>query len=224
MGFDGEDVGAAGGHFHFGVRFALERIFDEEAGSAKVPFDFAAMEEVEVELHANAPFFFEAYIVETDVESEKNQPAGFQNTVEFAKKRGKVGPRNVNDGIESDDGRPGTIFDVEREHVAQAEFNSGIELASLLEHSLGKVEAEHIHATVVEVAGDVARAAAEVANRAGSLDAGGEMVEQLPIQRFARQFVVNATNVFFGEVIVAGLKFCELLRIHERCAGPLLPK
>src|SRR5579864_4547965 len=111
------------------------------------------------------------------MKSEETETAGLQGAKHFTKCLRYIGFWNMHDGIEGHDGGPGAIFNVEPQHVSLPEFDGWAQFARLFEHAGRKVDAENVHASVVQVARHMARPATEIANAAASFDAGCEIVE-----------------------------------------------
>src|SRR5690349_18673220 len=148
------------------------------------------------------------------MKSEEEEATRLERAKHFAKSLEDVGPRNVNDGIESHDGGPSAIFHVERQHVALLKFNGGIQFAGLLEHARRKIDAEDLRAAVVQVTRHVARAAAEFADAAGAFRTRRELIKKHAVERLVLEFAGNSGGVFFGDAVVTGLAVRKLLRIH----------
>src|SRR5215469_2102470 len=131
------------------IGVALEGVFDGKTGKAEVALHFFPAIENEVERHLMAPAVFLAKNIHADMKRQEEQASRREDPEHFTKCLENVGLRKVHDGVESHDGGPGAVFDVERQHVALAEFNGGVQLARLFEHTRRKIDAEDIHASVM---------------------------------------------------------------------------
>src|SRR5215472_4156428 len=142
------------------IGIALEGVFDGEAGKAEVALHFFPAIENEIQRHWMAPAVFLAKNIHADMKRKEEQAARLEDPEHFTKCLENIGLRNVHDGVESHNGGPGAVFDVERQHVALAEFNGCVQFARLFEHSRRKIDAQGIHASLMQVARDVPGATA----------------------------------------------------------------
>src|ERR1700728_5126117 len=105
---------------------------------------------------------------------KQQQPARLQHSSHFTKYRKQRFFGKVNDGIKCRDPSKCSIGKVQRHHVSFPEGNVWIELPGLLQHSRRKIQTENGCASIAQVAGDVAGAAAHVTYVATSYDRGSE--------------------------------------------------
>jgi hypothetical protein len=79
----------------------------------------------------------------------------------------------------------------------------GIEFSRLIDHRGGHIESPDRNARIMQVASDVPRTAAHVADLVRLGNSRSKAVEQLAIERFVLQFIEDATRVLLGNSIVA---------------------
>src|ERR1700751_1454957 len=118
-----------------------------------------------------------------DVMSEKQQAAWLEDARHLAKDLRQGCFRQMDYGVKGGDAGERCIGKIEGQHVALAEGDVRIEAACNVEHAGREVEAKDICSLVAQIAGDVAGAAAYVADLSVAIESGSEVCEQFPIER-----------------------------------------
>jgi len=150
-----------------------------------------------------------------DVEGKKQQPTRPQNSFHLSQGNGDLWSGNMNDRIEGGDSAQRPVLDVQREHVALPKFNARIQPPSLIHHFGRQVEPNDLHATIVEIKGNVPWSTPQDADGSKSLNFHSESEKELPVKRLMFQFPKEASGVFRSHSIVADLNVVELL-VHDR--------
>ncbi len=89
----------------------------------------------------------------------------------------------------------------------------------MLDHRRRQVDPAHVDPLLVQVTGNVSRPAAHVAYQARVADAGGEPIEQPPIERLVPQLVEDSLDVVVGNAIVTGLRVGARVDVVHACSN-----
>jgi hypothetical protein len=114
-----------------------------------------------------------------------------------------LGLVDVDEGVEGDETRQRPVGQLERPHVADAELDRGRELAGAVDHPGREIDAEHPDPLLVEMAGHVARPAAQIRDEPATTHVLRETVQQVPVERLAGQLAEDALGVGRRELVVA---------------------
>jgi len=112
----------------------------------------------------------------------------------------------VDDGVEHGDAGPRAVRLVQRTHVARAKDDVGVQRRGLGQHPRRQIDADDRQPAVGQIATDLTRPTAHVADNAQAQQPGREPVEYGPIQRLTVQFMVDLPRVFAGDTVVAVLR------------------
>ena len=202
--------------FHFRIRLPLNDFLDLESRSDEATGHLGRLEQIKIHADRLAPPLVQMDDPFPDVKGQQEEAARPQHAPQPDQHRRQVTGRDVDEGVKGDDASPSSLGCGERLHVPLPELYAGSQTARHLDHDRRQVHTEDRDALLVQVAGDVARSTAQVAHRTGRLHAGGEPVEQLSVERFVRQFIEDASHVFSGHAVVAGLAIVRWVRDNSQ--------
>lgn len=138
-----------------------------------------------------------------DVERDENHAAERYHPPQLSHDRTKLRRFEMDHGVEGHGSGEACLWEVKREEVAHAEVEIGVQTGCTVDHLGREVDAQGIHALVVEVSSDVAGAAAEVSHPSLASYLFGKTVEEMAVEGFLRQFGGHVFGVRLGRRVVA---------------------
>src|SRR5574341_147277 len=115
----------------------------------------------------------------------------------------------VDDGVETGDPGEMAVGMAEGQHVALLD-RKGVEPPGDAHHLRRQVYAAHLDAAMVQVAGDLGRAAADVGHQPFAAHRIGIAIQQIAVKGLAIQFVVEDASVFPGDGVVGAFEVNRL--------------
>lgn len=140
----------------------------------------------------------------TPVEGEEQPAAGVEDPRHLAERRRRRRALEMDDGVKGGDPRQRAVGETERPEVAHCETQGRAEAAGDRHHSRRQVQPEGVDPALGQVARDLTRPAAEVADETAAAHGSGEAVQPIPVERFPRQLVEELLGVRLGDPIVGG--------------------
>src|SRR6185295_3574038 len=112
---------------------------------------------------------------------------------------------NVDNRVEEDKCGQRIIGQLQSQHVTLRKRYIRIQLTGDSYHLWRQINAAHVDAEILEITGDLAGAATQLANNTGGAYFFGKLVEQLTIKRLAGEFFEKLGRILFSYTVVAGL-------------------
>ncbi len=109
----------------------------------------------------------------------------------------------MDDRVEGRDAAPRCVAHIQGQHCSLPECDAGGQLLRQRNHLRREVDAQHLRAALVQIAGDMPWPAAHIADRPARLRIGGEPVEQLAVERLMLQLVEDPRDILLGNEVVA---------------------
>lgn len=204
----GEDEGALG----VGVRVVQQLGLDGEAGSLQPGGDQTRPAVVEVEIHrVTATSLRLVPAAVAGVEAEQHDPAGPQHPVELGENGGHLVVGDVDQGEPGEHPGQRTVGEVESGHGTDLEAQAGMIASGHLDHPGREVDAEHVEADAIQVAGEPAGPAADVGDRPVPLgtDQLGEEGQDAALERLTGQGVAQQVRITDRHGVVRGTGLFE---------------
>ena len=100
-----------------------------------------------------------------DMKGEQEQSAGDEHAVELRERASQLVVIEVLDRVQSHDPAPGLVVRIQPQHGAHLEHHLGRALPGHGDHALREVDPSSAPTELVQVAGDMARPAADIGDR-----------------------------------------------------------
>src|SRR5580704_15594815 len=109
----------------------------------------------------------------------------------------------MNDGIKSHDAGQGIIRQLQSQHISLRESNLRIELLSLFQHSLGKVQSKDGDARLVQIAGYVTGTATDITYPANPRCFSSKTIQKRAVERLTLKFIEDMARVLIRNPVIA---------------------
>lgn len=204
----GKDVGSPRLNLDIRIWVALDDLDLAELGGAEIALHLVGAEEDEVEIDRLLPPGVEVADLVADVKAQVEDAAGYKYPPNLAQHVGHVLSRDVDKAVEGDNTGTGGVGERDGAHGALPELDVSVQTAGFPDHLRRDVDADDVHAEIVEESCDMARTAAEIQDGQSFAcrhlgDTLGEARQQFAVERFVGQLTGDPPGVFGGDAIVA---------------------
>ena len=166
------------------IGMALEYFFDHETGAFEVTGHLFGLEEQEVDAHRNSKEFIQVQRPFAQVKREEQHASRPERALDFAQHTGHFFAREMEDGVERKDSRPGVIGRIERPHVADAKIQFRMEPLRSCHHLRRQVDSADLGTVVMDISSDVTRSATQLTGGTCGAYAGRKLLQEMPVEEF----------------------------------------
>src|SRR4051794_38341670 len=117
---------------------------------------------VKVERDGRAEEVMDLHDLVADVKRNESEAARHQDSAKLCKDFEELFAAEVHDRIKRDDAGEHGVSEIERDHVANAEFDRWMQSSRDIHHTRGQVDPDDMRAALVKVAGHMSRPASKI--------------------------------------------------------------
>lgn len=175
---------------------------DLEIGGSERRDDVARNMKTEVQRYSRTEKVFYMHDLVADVKGDQRQAASRQCSPHFEQDRGELVGFEVHDRIEGYYACKFRVWQVESPHVTHLEAQAGVETLGDRHHFRGEIDADDGDALLMEVPADVPGTTTDVGHEAATARILGEPVQEMAVERLARELRREVLGVGLGSGIV----------------------